>query len=66
MPTKYELPPETLDVIRARMIDMNDLEQLLMKAKSGGFDVDDKIQGVKDAKRKLQKMRDSFYPGQSL
>jgi hypothetical protein len=66
MPTKYELPPETLDSIRARMIDMNDLEQLLMKGKSGGFEVDNMLQGVKDAKRKLQKIRDSFYPGQSL
>jgi len=63
---EIQLPPKTLDDIRRGVALSKELDKFLNKAEVGGMDVREKRTKVANDRAKLMKLKQSFYPNESL
>lgn len=68
MVDQYEIkpPPETLENLKTGMRKVEALDSYLKKVALGGIDVSERQKGVFDMKKRLQSIRDAFFPGEPL
>jgi len=66
MTEEIKLPPKTLDQIRSGVALSKSLDRFLNKAEVAGVDVREKRQKIANDREKLMKLKQSFFPNESL
>jgi len=66
MPDEIKLPPKTLDDIRQGVKLSKQLDKFLNKAELAGVDVREKRQKIATDRERLMKLKQSFYPNETL
>lgn len=51
-----------LDQINARLEDLDRADEIIRRANAAGLDIGDQADQSKDARRKLQGIKDQFFP----
>jgi hypothetical protein len=57
-------PPETLDDLKRRLIELDQADVLIEKAARGGINVADQKSKSADLRKQLLQFRQAFFPGQ--
>ena len=66
MANDIQLPPQTFDSLKKANENIKGVKKFLVKAKLAGLDVGSAEKTIKDQETKVRKMRDGFFPGQTL
>lgn len=66
MAKDLEIPPMTLNDIREGLEGIRAVERLIAKGKSGGMDLSDREQAIREKKQKLLKLKGAFYPNDMM
>lgn len=61
-----QLPIDSLDKLKQAKANVEGVKKFLQKAKMAGIDVSSKENIIRDQERKINKLRDGFFPGKTL